>query len=112
MKTEHGPMTPILGDPDFIGVRPQETGVEILTAGGDTPLREKQMAKRSHDLKGALRTMHMALESLHGGYRFDDATAGAKLAAMDRALACLKAQEPLLLAAFQAVGKTSAKSQS
>ena len=108
----HGPITPITGDPDFTAVRGRDVSIEILTTDSPPLHHEKQLAKRSHDVKAALRTLHMALESLHAGYRFDDAMAGAKLLAMDRALACLKAQEPLLLAAFQAARKSSSNSQS
>ncbi len=108
----HEPATPITGDPDFTAVRCHDHSIEILTTGSPSVQHEKQLAKRSHDVKAALRTLQMAIESLHAGYRFDDAMAGRKLSAMDKALACLKAQEPLLLATFQAARKSSSNSQS
>lgn len=43
------------------------------------------VAKRKHDVLGAVRTLAMACNAVAEGYRFDDATAQAKIEAMRKA---------------------------
>jgi len=60
-----------------------------------TPVHENaeyMRNKKVHDIKGALRTLKMATDSLQEGYRFDDAVAELKITAMQKAVAALNAE--------------------
>ncbi len=60
------------------------------------------LARRSHDITGALRALRFALEALQSGYKFDDEKRDAKLASMDRALATLEKESEYLKLLFLA----------
>lgn len=50
----------------------------------------RAQAKRAHDVTSALRTLRFLTENLEAGYRFDDAAAAGKIAAVRRAVAVLE----------------------
>ncbi len=58
------------------------------------------LAKRSHDVTGALRSLRFALEALQDGYKFDDEMREAKLASVSRALANLEKEAEWLQVLF------------
>ena len=60
----------------------------------------RQMAKRRHDLKASLRTLQLAVKALQGGYTFQDDQAGAKIAAIDRAVQVLEREGGILAELF------------
>jgi hypothetical protein len=76
-------------------------GIAVVSVDG-SPAGVKALAKRRHDLRGALRTLGLATNALAGGYRFDDASAKAKIDAMVRAVAVLARDGELLYAALDA----------
>ncbi len=57
----------------------------------------QSMAKRRHDVQGALRTLTMATEALADGYKFDDESGPAKIAAMAKAVQVLERELPTFL---------------
>lgn len=52
----------------------------------------KDLAKRRHDVKAALRTLEFAAEALKGGYTFQDDVAAAKIQAIARAVQVLQSE--------------------
>lgn len=58
---------------------------------------ERQLAKRRHDYKAALRTLGLAIKALENGYNFQDDKAEAKVEAMAKALKILEQEAGLLL---------------
>jgi|GEM_PF-3358170 len=72
-----------------------ETPMLLLRKNDDDS--RKSIAKRVHDLRGALRTLGMAFDSIKNGYRFDDQMAAAKLNAMEKAFGVLERESQLPL---------------
>ena len=60
-----------------------------ISPGPSTP---PQLRKRIHDLQGALRSLSFLSEALEKGYRFDDALAPEKIAAVKRAVGILEGE--------------------
>ena len=54
------------------------------------------LAKRHHDVRGAVRTLRFASQALARGYRFADDRAEAKLMAIQKAVATLEQEIPLI----------------
>ena len=61
----------------------------ILLVRKDDESSKKELAKRVHDIRGALRTLSLAVDSIKEGYKFSDNMAEAKIAAMLKAVAIL-----------------------
>jgi hypothetical protein len=62
---------------------------------------KRALAKRSHDVTSALRTLRFALEALQDGYRFDDEMGPAKIQSMEKAINALERESELLCELFQ-----------
>jgi hypothetical protein len=62
-----------------------------------TPDSQKILAKRRHDVKGALRTLGFVVQALEGGYRFDDDSAATKVQAIAKAIKIIEKEQDLLL---------------
>jgi hypothetical protein len=54
------------------------------------------LARRFHDVRGAVRRVALTVEAVRGGYRFDDASAAEVLRGLDAAVATLEAELELL----------------
>lgn len=67
-----------------------------LVIANDDETSTKDLARRRHDVQGALRTLQLMLQSVQGGYRFDDDGAEAKIDATARAVQTLKKEASLL----------------
>lgn len=57
---------------------------------------KKTIFKRAHDITSSLRSLRFAVEALQSGYHFDDGTAPAKIASMDKAIGILEKECALL----------------
>lgn len=55
------------------------------------------LAKRRHDVKGALRTLGFVVQALEKGYQFEDGAAKAKIEAIGKAVQILTKEQDLLL---------------
>jgi hypothetical protein len=62
----------------------------VVIASEKTPDQIKTRSKRRHDMKAALRTLHLLLKALQGGYRFEGDDAAAKIDAVARAYQVLE----------------------
>ena len=69
--------------------------VGVIASANDDQTRWA-MAKRRHDMIGAVRTLNFVRAALQDGYRFDDDKGPAKLKALDTATAALEENTPLL----------------
>ena len=74
-----------------------ESGYDIgvIASANDDQMRWS-VAKRRHDLVGAVRTLNFVQTALENGYRFDDEKGPAKLKAFATALTALEENLPLL----------------
>jgi hypothetical protein len=76
----------------------REAGLKaVLVTSPADEASQKQLVKRRHDLKGAVRTMSFTVKALESGYRFDDDKAQAKIEAIAKAAQVLE-REALLMA--------------
>ena len=57
---------------------------------------QRQLAKRRHDLKAALRTLGFTVKALEGGYTFQDDKAAAKIDAIAKAVQVLEREAEVL----------------
>lgn len=53
---------------------------------------KKLLAKKGHDLESAVETMRLAVDSIKGGYRFEDAAASSKIRFMENSIKTLQAE--------------------
>lgn len=73
----------------------QALQVTVISAPTDDD-SQRQLARRRHDLKAALRTLSLLVKALENGYKFDDETASAKVLAIAKAQALLEREGQIL----------------
>lgn len=86
----------------------QSNNVQVIVV--TSPLeheQQRQLARRRHDLKAALRTLSLLVKALENGYKFDDETAPAKVLAIAKAQALLEREGQILCHIFHAESKIS-----
>ncbi len=63
---------------------------ESVTVISLTEDNAKELSKRHHDVKAALRTIGFAFDAIKSGYKYDDDKAEAKITAVSKAIAVLE----------------------
>lgn len=81
--------------PAFAAAATSGLSLKLVTAPRDEA-GQRARAKRRHDLKGAVRTLGYAVQSIQAGYKFDDERAAQKIAAIAKAVQVLEREAELL----------------
>lgn len=83
---------------DALAREAQTKGLEVaLLMWRADPEASKIMAKKRHDVRGALRTLGFAAKALEGGYTFQDDQAKAKADAIVKAVKVLELETETLV---------------
>ena len=83
----------------FEGAEKSESQLKLFVVKQDKDSK-RALAKRSHDVTSALRTLRFALEALQAGYRFDDEMGPAKIQSMEKAITALERESQWLYEIF------------
>ena len=77
----------------FVEAREKTLSAKVIVFPNESDF-QKQLAKRRHDVKGAVRTLNFAIDAIRNGYRFDDERSEAKIDAITKAIKVLQRQTP------------------